>query len=43
MAVWLLEEDVLGVFHVRQIVDEGNYRKMAYKQYFGASLLGVKR
>jgi len=38
MAVWPLEEDVLGVFHVRQIVDDGNDRKMACNEYFGSSL-----
>jgi len=38
MAVWPLEEEVLGVFHIRQIVDEGNCREITSNEYFGASL-----
>ena len=37
MAVWPLEEEVLGVSYVRQIVDDGNYRKMACNEYFSIS------
>jgi len=37
MVVWSLEE-VLGVSHVRQIVDDGNDRKMMSNECFCACL-----
>ena len=40
MVVWSLEEEVLGVFHVRQIVDDGNCRKRTSNKCLCACLWG---